>query len=111
MPISFALVMAQSDQDTNLAPTLVMFGLMFAIFYFLVIRPQKRRESERQDMLSRLKKNDRVLTQGGIYGIVSTVHDNDVTLKIDLEKNVRVRVSRSAVAEILTDDSRSGKAS
>ena len=106
MPTALLLPLAQAGQDqpSGLGPTLVMFGLMFAIFYFLVIRPQKRREQDRQAMLSRLKKNDRVLTQGGIFGVVTNVQETEVTLKVDLEKNVRIRVSRSAVAEIMSED-------
>jgi len=85
----------------SIAPTLIMFGLMFAIFYFLLIRPQRKREKERQDMLSQLKKNDRVVTQGGIKGIVMRVQDDDVVVKIDPEKNVKIRVSRQAITAVL----------
>ena len=94
-------VMAQAQQSSG-TPQLVMFGLIFLIIYVLMIRPHSKREKERQAMLSALKKNDKVVTQGGIHGTVTLVQDDQVVLKVDPEKNVRLRMSRSAVQTILT---------
>ncbi len=80
----------------------VMFAGVIGIMYFLVIRPQKKREAERQQMLASVRKNDRILTSGGIFGVVMSVKDNEVVLRIDDSANVRVRVARSAVAEIVS---------
>ena len=80
---------------------IMMVGFMFFIFYFIVIRPQRQRERERLEMLSRIKKNDRVLTSGGIYGVVMNVKDDEVSLRIDDGNNVRVRCTRASVVGIV----------
>ena len=62
---------------------LVTFGLIIMIFYFLVIRPQNRRQKETKAMLAQLKKGDRVQTSGGIRGVVTAVKEDAVTVKVD----------------------------
>lgn len=69
---------------------------IFVIFYFLLIRPQKKKQEEHQKMVSSLKKNDEVITSGGIHGTIVNLKDTTVTLRID--DNVRIEVQRSAVA-------------
>lgn len=83
---------------------LVMMGSVFAIFYFLMIRPQRKQEKERQTMLKALQKNDKVVTMGGLYGVVTNVRDKDVTIKIDESKDVRVKVLRSAVSHVISKE-------
>jgi len=77
---------------------------IFVIMYFLLIRPQKTREKERQALLSQLKKNDHVLTTGGIYGIVTSVKDDEVTLRVDETQNTRIRFAKSAIAAVVNPD-------
>ena len=79
----------------------VMFGGIFLIFWFLLIRPQRKQEKERKEMLKQLKKNDKVVTIGGIHGVVTNVREKDVTLKIDESRDVRVRFSRSAISQVV----------
>ncbi len=79
---------------------IVPFVLLFAIFWFLMIRPQRKQEKERQAMLSAIKENDHVLTQGGIYGVVASVKDNEVVLKVDEKTGTRIRVTRQAVVSV-----------
>ncbi len=67
--------------------------LMFAVFYFLLIRPQQKRQREHQEMLSRLKKGDRVVTNGGLVGTVVALTDTEITLEI--ADRVKVRVVRA----------------
>ena len=67
----------------QLATMLVTFGLIIMIFYFLVIRPQNRRQKETKAMLAQLKKGDRVQTSGGIRGVVTAVKEDAVTVKVD----------------------------
>jgi preprotein translocase subunit YajC len=83
-------------------PVLFMLG----VFYFLLIRPQKKQEKVRRQMLKELQKNDKVVTIGGIRGVVANVRPDDkvVTLKIDESSNVRIRVSRSAISRVLSKD-------
>jgi preprotein translocase subunit YajC len=82
----------------------VLFAGIFVIFYLVLIRPQKKEENQRKEMLKALKKNDKVVTIGGIHGVVANVRDTDVTVKIDESGDVRVRFSRSAIARVLTKD-------
>ena len=81
----------------------VLIAGMFAFMYFFTIRPQKKQEKERRALLDALQKNDRVLTIGGMYGTVAAVNDDEVTLKVDEGKDVRVRVSRGAIQSVLKD--------
>ena len=73
------------------------------VFYFLVIAPANKQRKKTQEMLSSLKKGDRVLTTGGIYGTVQGVEADVVYLKI--AENVKVKVARSAVSGIVTGES------
>jgi preprotein translocase subunit YajC len=76
------------------------------LFYFLLIRPQRSEERKRQDMLGTLKKNDRVLTLGGIFGVVTNVHReaNEVTIKVDESTNTKLRVQLSAITRVVGSD-------
>ncbi len=70
--------------------------LMFVIFYFLLIRPQQKRAKEHKAMLEALKRGDEVITTGGIHGKITGVTDDVLT--VEIAPNVKVRVSKSAVA-------------
>ena len=70
--------------------------LVFAIFYFLLIRPQKAKEKEHQKMLANLNKNDEVVTSGGIHGTIVNVKDKTVILRID--ENVKIEIEKHCIA-------------
>ncbi len=70
--------------------------LIFVIFYFLLIRPQSKKAKEHKGMLENLKNGDKVITTGGIYGVIEGIEGDAITLKI--AENVKVKMSRSAVA-------------
>ncbi len=81
--------------------------LIFAAMYFIMIRPaQKRERAQRLALLANLKKNDKVLTSGGIIGIVALVNDkeDEVILKVDESSNVRLRVLRSSIVRNYTSE-------
>jgi preprotein translocase subunit YajC len=90
-------------ESLGLAPVLVAITVLF---YFMLIRPQKREQAARQSMLDQLKKNDRVVTSGGFYGIVVNVHQSadEVTLKVDEASNTRLKVTRSSIVRVLGDE-------
>ena len=69
-----------------------------AIFYFLILRPQNKKQKETQKMLSALKKGDRVVTIGGIHGVIQSAKESTVIIKVD--ENVKLEFSRSAVASV-----------
>jgi preprotein translocase subunit YajC len=76
--------------------------LVFVIFYFLLIRPQQKKAKDHQQMRGKLKKNDEVMTSGGIYGKVTALTDNIVTLEV--APNVRIRVNRPQISAVVTGE-------
>lgn len=72
--------------------------LIFVIFYFLLIRPQQKRTKEHKNMLEAIKKGDKVITQGGVYGLVELVTDNTVVLKI--AENVKVKFGKAYIVAV-----------
>jgi preprotein translocase subunit YajC len=75
-----------------------MIGAIFAIFYFLMIRPQQKRQKQQREMLASLKKGDTVITSGGLIGRITGLSDSVLTL--ELAERVRVKVLRSAVSSV-----------
>jgi preprotein translocase subunit YajC len=73
--------------------------LVFVLFYVMIIAPQRRQQRERQDSIAKLKKNDEVVTSGGIYGRVVSITDERVVLKVD--ENARLTVHKSAIGQVL----------
>ena len=84
-------------------PQLVMFGSIALIFYFLLIRPQQKQEKARRAMLDSMKKKDRVVTSGGLLGTVIDLRDDEVVVKVSENPDVKVRVRRSSVVEVLRE--------
>jgi preprotein translocase subunit YajC len=76
--------------------------LMFAIFYFLLIRPQQKKSKQQKAMLSSIKKGDKIVTSGGLHGVITGVDTDVVTMEI--APKIRVKVSRGSVAGILRRD-------
>jgi len=77
--------------------------LMFVIFYFLLIRPQQKKQKQHREMIGNLKKGDRVITTGGLYGRITGITDTVVTLEIS--EKVRVKVARGNVAGLSQGES------
>jgi len=75
--------------------------IIFVIFYFVLIAPMRKQQKKTKDMLSALKKGDRVLTSGGIYGHVAQIEDQIVWVKI--ADTVKVKMARSAITAVVTD--------
>jgi len=85
---------------------LLPMAAIAVVFYFLMIRPARRQEQERQNMLSNLKKNDRVVTSGGLIGIIASIKDkeDEVTLKVDESSNVRLRVTKGSIVRVVASE-------
>ena len=77
---------------------------MLVILYFLILRPQQKRERERKEMLGGVKTDDRVVTIGGIHGVVRHASEKEIVLCVDDKKDVRIRMARSAVSRIVGAD-------
>jgi preprotein translocase subunit YajC len=105
------IVFAQDANGGSFWSTAIMLAPIPLIFYFLFIRPQQQTEQKRRSMLDTLKKNDKVLTTGGLYATVVSIdgtHDK-VVLRVDDERGVKLAFTRASIARIL--DSSSEKAS
>ena len=87
-------------QPQAVNPILQMFPLVlvFIIFYFMLIRPQQKKEKERLNMLKNIKKNDEVVTSGGIHAVVLNVKDRTATLRVD--DNVKIEVDKDAITRV-----------
>ncbi len=93
--------MASPDPNAQTSPLAMFVPLlgMLALFYFLLIRPQQKRQRELQKMIDGLRKGDRVVTASGIYGTVHGMHDDIVVLRI--ADNVKVEMSKSAITGVV----------
>lgn len=91
---------AQPQGGGNMLVSFLPLVLMFVIFYFLLIRPQQKRQKEHQNMLKALKKGDKVATSGGMIGTVWGVDDNKVVLKVG-EDEVKLEFEKSAITTVL----------
>lgn len=91
----------QGDAAGQASPygSLVMLAIMFAIFYFLLIRPQQKRAKEHQELLANLQKGAEVETNGGIIGKIHNIADDTVTLQV--ADNVRIKFRKSAIQQVL----------
>jgi preprotein translocase subunit YajC len=97
--LAFAQTAPSSSVPGILATPLPAIALMFVVFYFLLIRPQQKKAKDHRRMLDTLKKNDEVMTSGGIYGKVVALTDTVATLEI--APNVRIRIHRPQISDIL----------
>ncbi len=89
----------------GIAPVLMMVGI-FAIFYFLLIMPQQRRQKKWAAMLETIKSGDRVTTSGGIKGTVLSIKDDAVILRVAPD-NIKIEVARSSIVSLTTEEERS----
>ncbi|MDR0585890.1 MAG: preprotein translocase subunit YajC [Treponema sp.] len=99
----FSLLMGNPGGGSPGTPqsTLMSFApivAIVAIFYFLIIRPQNKKQKETKRMLDELKKGDRVISIGGIHGVIQSVRESSVIVKVD--ENTKIEFSRSAIASV-----------
>ena len=94
---SFAAL--QVGGSSQIASMIFMYGAIFAIFYFVLIRPQQRKMKEHQEMLKKVGKGDTVVTNGGLIGrVVKVLDDNE--LQVEIGENIKVRVLRTGIADV-----------
>jgi preprotein translocase subunit YajC len=103
---------AASDPNAFFRMMLPLLAI-FALFYFLMIRPQKKKDEEFRKLVADLKENDHVVTIGGIHGVVTNVQRDAerVTLRVDESTGTKLRVNASAIARVITDDDSNGASS
>jgi preprotein translocase subunit YajC len=76
--------------------------LIFVVFYFLLIRPQQKRAKEHKEMLLKIRRNDKIVTNGGLIGKVAKLNDDRDELELEIAENVRVKVRRGMIAEVVS---------
>jgi preprotein translocase subunit YajC len=84
------------------AHPLFMMGIIFAIIYFLIMRPQQKKQREHQQVLRNLKKGDRVVTMSGMHGTIANLDEKTISLRVD--DKVRIKFSRASVSGISDDE-------
>ena len=99
MDLIFAMA-PQGEGGGGMISTIIMFGAIFLIFFFMIIRPQQKRAKEREKMLSNVEKGDKVITSGGLHGVVAGLDEK--TLLLQVSDNVKLKFDRSAIASVIT---------
>lgn len=89
--------------------TVIMFGLIILIFYFMILRPQQKRKKEREKLLESVQKGDKVITVGGVHGTV--VGLDEKTVLVQIADDVKVKYERSAISTIIRGTEVIGKTS
>lgn len=87
------------DAGGSMVSTLVMFSLIILIFYFMILRPQQKRQKERQKLLEGVKKGDKITTIGGLHATVLGVEEK--TVLIQIADNVKVKLEKSAISSVV----------
>jgi preprotein translocase subunit YajC len=98
-------------RSPGLQDMLPAFAIIAVLFYFLILRPQKSKDQQFRSLVENLKETDRVVTIGGIYGVVTNVQREAgiVTLRVDESTGAKIRVNTSAIARVITDDEKEKK--
>jgi len=100
--LAFAMGTPGGGQGGSQFMSFLPIILIFVIFYFLLIRPQQRRSKEHRNLLSNLKEGDQILTSGGIYGKITGIKDDKIT--VEISDKVRVKVNRGHIAAVTRQD-------
>ena len=99
----FMLFMGQPNQGEGpgLMSNVILFGSIILIFYFMIIRPQQKRAKERQKLINSMKKGDKVITSGGMYGTIAGLDEK--TVLVEIADKIKVKLDRSAITTIISE--------
>ena len=86
----------EGGEGGSIVPLIIFLVLIFGMFYLLIMRPQRRKQKEHQELMTELRRGDKVITAGGIYGVIESISEESVVIKV--ESGTTVRVARSSVA-------------
>jgi preprotein translocase subunit YajC len=108
IPFTELVLLAQEKPPASPLSQLpwIPFAIIGVMFYFLLIRPERKKRKDLTNLLGNLKKNDRIVTIGGIHGVVINVvsESDEVTIRVDEGTNTKLRVSRSAISRVVGDE-------
>ena len=99
---------SSASSSGSMLGSLLPLLLIFVIFYFFLIRPQNKKQKETEKMIAALKKGDKVITIGGIHGVVSSTKEKTIIVKVD--DNTKIEFTRSAIASVIVDEKAKDKA-
>lgn len=101
--MSLALLAAADDtqKSGSIWPTLILMGLIFVAMYFLMIRPQRKKMREAQELQRSMEEGDEVITNAGVYGFITAI-DGDV-IWLEIAENVEIRIARAAIARVIRE--------
>jgi preprotein translocase subunit YajC len=97
--LAYAASAAPGGGAQSMLPTIIMVASMFAIFYFLLLRPQQKQKQERERMLGAMKRGDRVVTTSGMHGTVTSLSEHTVVLRV--ADQVKLEFDRSAIGRVV----------
>ena len=100
---AFFLVWLQAGSSAGLLAVLAQVVLVIGALYFVLIMPQQRRQKKWQEMLGQLKSGDRVVTSGGLKGVVFAIKDDAITLRVPPD-NLKLEVTKASIVTVTTDD-------
>lgn len=92
---------AQRDPGFTMLPAFILIAF---VFWWLLIRPMRKQEQERQKLASNLKKNDEIVTNSGIYGTITDISDNEDKITVKIADNVRIKMTKGSVLRNLTNE-------
>ena len=110
IPLAELMLFAQEDGGDPVSPfgsvPWIPFAIIGFMFYFLMIRPQQKKQKSLKSLMDSLKKNDRIVTIGGIHGVVVNVSkdSDEVSIRVDEGTNTKLKISRSAISRVIGDE-------
>ena len=108
MFISEALAQGATGGGSGFLIQIAPLVLIFAVFYFLLIRPQQKKMKEHRAMVNTLSKGDKVVTAGGLLGTIAKIEDDKIA-SVEIAENVKVKVVRSTITEVISENNTNQK--
>lgn len=106
---AFSWIMAADDPaDPGLGGMLIPMVMIFVVFYFLMLRPQVKERRKHDNLLKSLKKNDRVITAGGIVGTVASVSSDSPEVTVKVDSNTRIKIMKSHITSVVAEETKDG---
>ncbi|MEA4867155.1 Sec translocon accessory complex subunit YajC [bioreactor metagenome] len=99
--MNFSVILQAAQGGAGNFSFLIMMGLIFVVMYFFMIRPQQKKQKELANFRNTLAKGDKIVTIGGIYGVVTEIKEKYVLVEVD--SNVKLRIDKSAIVKDITD--------
>jgi preprotein translocase subunit YajC len=98
---SEALPKAPEQIQSSSWSTLIPVVLIFGVFYFLLIRPQDKRRRQQEELVGSVKKGEEVITNSGMFGVVTHINDSDNTVEVEIAKDTRIKMLKTAISDIV----------